>query len=181
MTDEPTVTNSRIVYENPWMRLREDNLRLPDGSAGLYGVVEKPDFATVVPIHADGRIELVEQYRHPVGRRLWELPMGALNDRPDATPEEIARTELREETGLTAGHLEHVHQFFQAPGYATQTCHLFVATDLRRGSSDREAGEQDMRLGQFTIDEVMAMIQNGQFGDGVSIAALGYLRLIGRI
>ena len=60
-----TVRASRVVYENPWMRVREDAIGRPDGSAGIYGVVEKPDFALVIPVDADG-VWLVEQYRYPV-------------------------------------------------------------------------------------------------------------------
>ena len=74
---EPEVrtTSSRLVYENPWMRLREDEFVRADGSRGLYGVVDKPDFAIVVPMD-DGGFRLVEQYRYPAGGRFWEFPQG---------------------------------------------------------------------------------------------------------
>ncbi len=70
------VTSSRVAYENQWMRVREDEFLLPDGSPGLYGVVEKADFALVIPLE-DDTVHLVEQYRYPVGERQWEFPQGS--------------------------------------------------------------------------------------------------------
>src|ERR1700736_5982121 len=71
-------TSTRFVYENRWMRVREDAIRRRDGSEGIYGVVEKPDFVVIVPVEEDGGVHLVEQYRYPVRGRYWELPQGAL-------------------------------------------------------------------------------------------------------
>ena len=78
-------TASRIVYENRWMRVREDAIRRRDGSAGIYGVVEKADFVVVVPVEADGSIHLVQQFRYPVGARFWEFPQG-MRAPPGAAP-----------------------------------------------------------------------------------------------
>lgn len=68
---------SRVVYENRWMRVREDAVRRRDGSDGIYGVVEKPDFVVIVPMEEDGRLHLVQQFRYPVGGRYWEFPQGS--------------------------------------------------------------------------------------------------------
>ena len=64
---------SRVVYRNSWMTVREDAIRRRDGSGGIYGVIDKPDFVVVVPLHADGSLQLVQQYRYPVGVRCWEF------------------------------------------------------------------------------------------------------------
>ncbi|MFE1049323.1 hypothetical protein ACFW5S_26680 [Streptomyces olivaceus] len=69
----PELLESRLAYRNPWMTVREAGLRRPDGSDGLYGVVDKPDFVLIVPRERDG-FHLVEQYRYPVGSRFWEFP-----------------------------------------------------------------------------------------------------------
>ena len=95
-------TASRLVYENRWMRLREDAIVRQDGSPGIYGVVEKADFAIIAPVE-NGMIHLVEQYRYPVQGRYWELPQGSWEDSPGTDPLELARAELREETGLIGG------------------------------------------------------------------------------
>lgn len=68
--------DSRIVYRNPWMTVREDRIERPDGSPGIYGVVEKPDFALVIPAE-NGGFHLVEEYRYPVGRRTWNFRRAA--------------------------------------------------------------------------------------------------------
>src|SRR5690606_40202583 len=65
---------SREVYANSWMTVREDAIRRPDGSRGIYGVVDKPDFALIIPLDERGRLHLVEQYRYPLGLRRWEFP-----------------------------------------------------------------------------------------------------------
>ncbi|MEV2216103.1 NUDIX hydrolase [Streptomyces sp. NPDC050997] len=72
----PALTGSRLVYRNSWMTVREDALRRPDGSDGIYGVVDKPDFVLIIPVEGDG-FHIVEQYRYPVGGRFWEFPQGS--------------------------------------------------------------------------------------------------------
>ena len=82
-------TSTRLVYENRWMRVREDTIRRRDGSTGIYGVVEKPDFVVIIPVEDDGRVHLVEQYRYPVKGRYCELPQGSWEQEPGADPMEI--------------------------------------------------------------------------------------------
>jgi len=74
--------STRFVYENRWMRVREDTIRRRDGSTGIYGVVEKSDFVVIVPVEDDGQVHLVEQYRYPVKGRYWELPQGSWEQEP---------------------------------------------------------------------------------------------------
>lgn len=176
-----TTLSSRIAYENRWLRLREDIIRRPDGSDGLYGVVERDDFVVVVALGEDRSVTLVEQFRYPVGQRLWELPMGMWEERPDATPGDIAAGELAEETGLIAGTMTHVATLFQGPGYSNQKGHLFLATGLTGATHNREASEQDMIACTFPLAEVEAMIRDGGITCMVTIAAIGLLRLKGLI
>lgn len=90
---------SKLVYENRWMKVREDAIRRADGSDGIYGFVEKPDFVIILPVQ-DGMVHLVEQYRYPIRKRQWELPQGSWEEDPNANPDDLARGELLEETGL---------------------------------------------------------------------------------
>jgi ADP-ribose pyrophosphatase len=178
MTDIQTVS-SRVVYQNRWMRVREDAIRYRDGSPGIYGVVEKPNFVVVVPLESDGRIHLVEQYRYPVGARQWELPQGAWETRPDADPLDVARGELREETGLDAQDIVHVGRLLQAPGYATQAYDIYLARDLRPSEAALEQTEQDLVTRAFAGADVLAMVRDGVIRDATTIAALGLLKLNG--
>ena len=173
--------SSRIAYENRWLRLREDIIRRPNGADGLYGVVVRDDFVVVAAL-CDGQprtLTLVEQYRYPVGRRMWELPMGMWEERPDATPEEIAAGELAEETGQVARRMRRVATLFQGAGYSNQKGHVFVAEGLAPTAAEREATEQDMVTHAFPLAEVEAMIGDGRISCMVTVAAIGLLRIRG--
>lgn len=167
----PRVTGSRLVYENRWMRLREDSFVRADGSEGIYSVVEKAPATVVVPVDGD-EVVLVEQYRHPVGERFWELPQGAWDgdDAPD--PEELARGELAEETGLRAGSMEHLGSLFTAYGFCAQRFDVFLATGLVQGEPDREPSEQDMVHRFVREDELWGMVASGEVADAHTLAAL---------
>ncbi len=109
--------SSRVVYRNRWMTVREDEIRHPDGSPGIYGVVEKPDSALVLPRHRDG-FWLVEQFRYPAGRRAWEFPQGTWAGDAIGDQAALARHELAEETGLRAASMTHLGHLYEAYGYA---------------------------------------------------------------
>src|SRR4051794_37811663 len=81
--------SSRQVYANPWMTVREDGIRLADGSPGIFGVVDKPDYALVIARDGD-RLHLVEHYRYPLRLRRWEFPQGTAPDRGELAPAELA-------------------------------------------------------------------------------------------
>lgn len=170
---------SRVVYENRWMRVREDAIRRRDGSEGIYGVVEKPDFVVVVPVESDGGLHLVQQFRYPVGGRYWEFPQGSWEAAPEADPLEVARGELQEETGLDAAEMSYAGHLFQGYGYSTQGYHIFLATGLRRGEARRDLEEQDLLTRAFARSEVERMIRDGDIRDATTVAALGLLRLKG--
>jgi 8-oxo-dGTP pyrophosphatase MutT (NUDIX family) len=169
-------TSSREVYRNPWIRVREDAIELADGSRSVYGVVEKPDFALVLPAERDG-FWLVEQYRHPIGRRAWEFPQGGWPHGAGGTPEELARAELAEETGFRAGELRHLGHLDLSSGLSTQEFDVWLATDLTPGPTAREASEADMQQGFVTEAELREMVRTGRFTDAPSLAAWSLLLL----
>src|SRR4051794_28866369 len=173
--------SSRVVYENRWMRIREDAIRRHDGSNGIYGVVEKPDFVVIVPVDSDGHLHLVQQFRYPVSGRYWEFPQGSWEGAPEADPVEVACGELREETGLDAGEMSYVGHLFQGYGYSTQGYHIFMAGGLHYGEADREPEEQDLVTRAFAASEVERMIRDGEIKDATTVATLGLLRLKGLI
>lgn len=172
----PRVTSSRVVYENHWLRLREDTLERADGSPGLYSVVEKVPAAVILPLHEDDTVTLVEQYRHPVGQRFWELPQGALDGQEVTDAEQIARTELAEETGLRAGSMERLGRLYFAYGISNQYFDAWLATDLAEGRQELEAEEEGLRVGRFALVEVESMARQGVIADAATVAVLGLLR-----
>ena len=173
-------TSSREIYRNPWIRVREDTVERADGSTGVYSVVEKPDFAIVLAAEEDG-FWLVEQFRHPVGRRAWEFPQGTWSAEAltagGGTPEDLARAELAEETGLRAGRMAHLGHLDLAPGLSTQEFDVWLATDLTPGPTAREDTEADMVAAFVTEAELRAMVTDGRFTDGPSLAAYALLLL----
>ncbi len=169
-------TASRTVYENPWMRVREDEFRRRDGSTGVYGVVDKQDFAIVVA-EENGCFHLVEQFRYPIARRSWEFPMGGWPPGKQGTMLELAQAELAEETGLTAGQWRLLAGPRLAPGFASQGFSIFHASDLAHGEHRREDSELDMVHRAVTEPELRAMILDGTIVDSSTIAAYGVLLL----
>jgi ADP-ribose pyrophosphatase len=168
---------TRVVYENRWMRVREDSIRRRDGSEGIYGVVEKPDFVVIVPLDDDGQIHLVQQYRYPVSARYWEFPQGSWEQTPEADPAEVARGELREETGLVAASMVYAGHLFEAYGYSNQGYHVYLARGLQRGEAHLDHEEQDLISGTFRVSEIERMIVDGEIKDATTVAAFGLLRL----
>ena len=164
------MTDSRVVYENRWMRLHEDRTERADGTSGLYAWVEKPPAAVIVPLDG-GHVWLIEQHRHPVGARFWEFPQGAWEDDPAATAEDLARGELAEETGLRAARMEHLGRLFFAYGLSDQSFDVWRATGLEPGEQALEATEADLRVERFAVGELEAMVAAGRVRDAATVAA----------
>src|SRR3954453_5354648 len=138
------VVGSRVVYENRWMRVHEDRTERADGTPGMYGWVEKPPAALIVPVE-DGFVWLVEQYRHPVGERFWEFPQGAA----DVAGEELARTELAEGTGPRAGAVAFLGRLYFAYGMSNQPVDVWRASRLVAGEQDLEETERGLIVRRF--------------------------------
>lgn len=168
--------SSRQVYANSWMTVREDAIRRSDGSDGVFGVVDKPTAAVVIPLDGD-RLHLVEQFRYPVGERRWEFPMGTAPERAELDPAELAARELAEETGLVAGRMELLGRLDIAPGMSSQREHVFLATELTEGPPSREQQEQDMRAEWCTTAEFERRVRDGEIVDAQTLAAYLLLRL----
>ena len=165
---------SKIVFENQWLRLRVDDIVYGDGTHGTYSVLEKSDFVVVLPWDRGG-FWLVEQYRYAVGQRCWEFPQGAWPSGERGDQADLARHELREETGHTATSWQHLGRLFAAYGYSNQAYDVFLASGLVAGEPDRERSEQDMIHRWFELDEVRSMIAMGRLADAHSVAALALL------
>ena len=162
--------STRVVYRNRWMTVREDEIERADGSHGIYSVVEKPAAAMILPVDGD-HIYLIEQLRYPVGERFLEFPGGAWEDRDHPDPLDLARGELKEETGLLAGRMDYLGYLFFAYGITDQKFHIFRASELTQGEATPEATEQDLVVRRVAVVEFEQMIDNGVIKDAASIAA----------
>ncbi len=170
-----TTLASREVYRNPWMRVREDEILRSNGQRGIYGVVDKDDCAIILPIDGD-RIWLVEQFRYTIGQRALELPQGGW-EQDNVDPEALARGELREETGLTAGRMTELPWMWVAYGFARQRQHVFVAEELVPGPYQRDPEESDMEVVRLPIAAFEQKLKNGEIRDVCTLAAWAGYRL----
>jgi len=177
MPEEIETLSSKKVYENRWMTVREDAIRRGDGKGGIYGVVEKRDFVVVIPLDG-GVTTLVQQYRYPVGKRFWEFPQGSWEE-SEVAPEELARAELREETGLVARSMTQIGHLYVAYGYSNQAYRVFVAQGLHKETTDLDEEEVGLISREFSTDAVQAMILGGEMMDATSVAAFGLAKLKG--
>ena len=175
-SQEVRTLSSSIVYEDNWIRLRKDEIERPNGLRGTYAVVEKPDFALVIPAENDG-FHLVEEFRYPIGRRTWSFPQGGFPNGQTGHPEELARLELVQETGLRAQNLVKLGFLSTAHGTSSQGGHFFLATGLEPGHPEREHEEQDMRQEWVPRTRFEEMITEGLITDDSTVAGYALLLL----
>ena len=167
--------SSSVVYSDNWTRLRRDEIERSDGARGTYAVVERKNFALVIPAE-NGGFHLVEEYRHPLGRRGWSFPQGSFPNGQDGTPEELARTELAQETGLRAGRLTRLGTVAVAHGMSDQYGEHWLATELTQGEPDLEPEELGLLHAWVPRADFEAMIHDGRIVDGSTLA--GYALLL---
>jgi 8-oxo-dGDP phosphatase len=173
-SQEIRTLSSRVVYEDNWIRLRKDDIERPNGLRGTYAVVEKDDFALVIPAEGDG-FHLVEEYRYPIGRRTWSFPQGGFPAGSTGPPEELVRLELAQETGFSAKELVKLGFLNCAHGITNQGAHFYLATGLEPGVPDREPEEQDMRQQWVPRHTFEDMIADGLITDDSTDAAYALL------
>lgn len=167
-----TQTSRRTIYTGRLLTFYEDDVRLADGTRAQREVVAHPGAVAIVAIDDDNRVVLVRQWRHAVGRALWELPAGT-RDRDEA-PARTAERELAEETGLRAARIVPLATAPLTPGYSTEVMHFFLATGLTEGPTDRDADER-MDVGRFDRDQILALVRDGE----VDVKTIGGLGLAG--
>jgi 8-oxo-dGTP pyrophosphatase MutT (NUDIX family) len=171
MSENPWITRStRVVYDNPWISVREDQVTRPDGQTGIYGVVSYKHRAVgILPIEADGSIWLVGQWRYPLDRYSWEIPEGG--GRGEETDEECARRELEEETGLAADHLEPLIESHLSNAVSDEWGIVFRATGLRPGVSHPEGCER-LEVKRVPFATALRMVREGAITDSLSVIAI---------
>jgi 8-oxo-dGTP pyrophosphatase MutT (NUDIX family) len=164
-----TTLSSREIYRNHWLRFREDEILRSNGQRGIYSVVEKDDCAIILPID-QGQVWLVEQFRYTIQERALELPQGGWEMEVD-DPEELARGELKEETGLHAGRMDFLGSMWIAYGFARQKQHVFLATELGTTEKDPDPEEHDLVVRSVTVEEFEDLMLTGVIRDASTLGA----------
>ena len=146
-----------------------ERVTLPNGAIKEREVVRHPGAAAMVPLLDDGEVVLIRQYRHAVGRFLWEIPAGTLER--GESPMECARRELVEETGYEAANLEKLTEILPAPGYTDERIHIFLATGLMPAEQKLDDDEV-LDLQPTAFDTALGMITEGEIQDAKTIIGL---------
>ncbi|MGD9317940.1 MAG: NUDIX hydrolase [Anaerolineae bacterium] len=171
MKPEPWKTlSTRPIYENPWMRLREDTAKMPDGRTTIYGVVTFGDCVGVVPFVDADHVLLVRQYRYVQGENhRWEIPTGGVHQ--GETLEQAAQRELAEEAGYRAERLVHVSSYYTSKCICDETAHIYVGDDLVPDEAPPDDTEfLERRI--FLFDEALRMALEGEIMDSMSVVGL---------
>jgi ADP-ribose pyrophosphatase len=170
LRDEPAeveVVASELVYEGRVWDVRSDTFRYGDDQI-VRQYVDHPGAVAIVALDDDGRVALIQQYRHPIRHRDWEIPAGLL-DVPGEPPVETARRELAEEVDLVAGTVEPLVSIFTTPGGNDEVVHIFLARDLSPAPNvhDREHEEADIRVEWVALSEVVDAVLAGRMRNGI--------------
>jgi 8-oxo-dGTP pyrophosphatase MutT (NUDIX family) len=167
------VRSSKDIYVGKVMALRSDEVVMPGGRVAVREVVEHPGAVAIAALDPDDRLMMIHQYRHPVHRRLWELPAGLL-DVQDEDPVEAAKRELAEEAGLAATDWSVLLDVVPSPGFSDESVRVYLArglTDIGRPEvgDDEEA---DMATRWVTLSVAVRMVLAGTIVNGVTVAAV---------
>jgi len=163
--------SSRVIYSGHILKLRIDQVRLPDGSQSSREIVEHGNAVAIAAIDADDNILLVKQYRRAAGKDLLEIPAGCVD--PGEEPDATVIREMQEETGYRPNKIKRLGGFFSAPGFCTEYLHLYLAEELAPGKLHAEDTDS-IELVRVPLDEVEGLIDSGVICDAKSIAGLLY-------
>ena len=161
--------HSETLLQGRAFKIRRDLLKTPDGRETKFDIIEHGGSVIIIPVDSDGNLLFVRQYRHAASADLLELPAGTRdNDEPF---EECAAREIREETGMEAGRLQKVGEFYLAPGYSTEFMAVFIATELKHNPLEAD-DDEFLEVEKLTMKEVVKLVKSGKLLDAKTLAAL---------
>jgi ADP-ribose pyrophosphatase len=166
---------SEVLMKGRAFAIRRDTLKTPDGHETKLEIIEHGGSVVIIPVDGNGNILLVRQYRHATGKDLLELPAGTLDE--DEEPEACAAREIREETGMAAGVLTKLGEFYLAPGYSDEFMVVYLASDLRHNPLEADADEF-LSVEAIPVGKAIQMAERGEIPDAKSLAALFLARPI---
>jgi ADP-ribose pyrophosphatase len=161
----------RTIYDGRLVKLRVEDVTLPNGVTVALELMRHPGAAAVAAVDDAGRVTLIRQYRYASGGWLWEIPAGIL-DGPDESPAACAARELREEVGLTARELRPLGSIFTTPGFCDERIHLFLARGLTHVGHSHDDDEVIAEITAVPLAEAVAMIRRGEITDAKTIAGV---------
>jgi ADP-ribose pyrophosphatase len=163
---------SETVYVGNILALRGDEVRMPGGKTARREVVEHYGAVAIVALDDDGNVVLIHQYRHPVGRRLWELPAGLL-DMGGEAPHLTAARELEEEAGLSATDWRVLVDIISAPGFSDECVRVYLATGIRDiGRPEAHDEEADLVIERVPLSDAVRRVLSGEIVNCIAVAGI---------
>jgi ADP-ribose pyrophosphatase len=161
--------HSETLLQGRAFKIRRDLLKTPDGRETKFDIIEHGGSVILIPVDADGNLLFVRQYRHAAEADLLELPAGTRDG--NEPYEECAAREIREETGMEAGTLQKVGEFYLAPGYSTEFMAVFLATNLKHNPLEAD-DDEFLEVEKIPVAEAIHRAERGEIPDAKTLAAL---------
>ena len=167
--------DKKIVYNGDFLKMRVDEIKLPNEKISSMEFIEHSDAACVLAIDDDNNILMVKQYRYPISQIMYEVPAGKMDE--NETPIECANRELEEETGYKAEKLELIGEIYTAPAYSTEKIYIYLASGLTQGKVNLD-DDEFLECEKINFEKVLNMILNNEIDDAkTQIAILKYLAI----
>jgi ADP-ribose pyrophosphatase len=166
------VLSTEDIYLGRILAIRVDDVAMPGGGHAKREVVEHLGAVAILALDEDDHVTMIHQYRHPIGRRNWELPAGLI-DKAGEDPVETARRELVEEVGLAAGDWSVLVDVAASPGFTDEVVRVYLATDLATVERQVEGEEEaDLVARRFPLEEAVRMVLSGEIVNAATIGGL---------
>ncbi len=166
--------SSRIVYENAWMKVREDQVIQPGGKSGIYGVVLRKLGVGILAVNEKGQIFVQRDYKYPIGKFLLNIPAGGVEWGDEVL--NSAKRELKEEGGLTAQKWTKLGSFYTSPGFTDEFATLYLAEKITEGAMEHEETETLVDHQWMEPKELYRMLDAGELEDPYILVALALAR-----
>lgn len=160
----------KTVYAGRIVNLGIESVKLPSGAEVDLEVIRHPGAAAVVPVHADGSVTLIHQFRHAAGGMIWEVPAGVLEG--DEPPVDCAKRELAEEVQLVATHMDPLGCIRTTPGFTDEKIHIFLATGLSETTETGPEDDEYIHVRRVPMATALEWVRRGVIVDGKTICAL---------
>ena len=167
------------VLDNQWVTIFEDQYQLPNGTDCTYYHADRLDAVMAIAIDTTkSELEtfIVRQHRHPIGRSIWQFPLGGFNSK-NAEPISVAREELRQETGIAADKFTLMDRFYTDPGFTNQQMYVCATHNIQRFSNpELEDTEYGLKCKRVRVADLDTLVSSGEMGDAWGIAGLHYVK-----
>lgn len=160
---------NKLIHKGNLIELHKEQVEYPNGGHTYFDIVKHPGGAVIAAINSDNEICLLEQWRHAVGKTIWELPAGCLE--PEEPPLETAKRELEEEAAIKARTWRSLGELIPSPGFSNEILFLFEARDLSPGTQNLDAAEQ-LQAHWIPLEKAIYMAKSGEISDAKTLATL---------